>query len=222
MTWIDGDYEDYLHRLGWLEHKPLPPFPRAGFIGEWVYAEEWAALMQELDRDGINAPNSMLSSILNDLPTPITQRHATICASVMCWLGTACGQSIILGSKRHIERGEHRCHAYLMVWIIQNRRSPGTNGGYRLLERLLAPPDHYGTSFYGRDLVRQPELTADDYETAEHLMVWLGERGEGFILRCEHRIRELERFEQTKRDSQWRTDLKRLGLIAQEDTHGQR
>lgn len=214
MTWVDGDYQDYLNGLGWLEHKPMPPYPRPGCVGEFVYAEEWSTLMQKLDEeDGYNAPNSMLATVLTDLPTPITQRHATLCASVVCWLGTACGQSIVLGGKRHVEHGIDRCHAYLMAWTVQNRRSSGTSG-FRMLERLMAPLDHYGRHvFLGPELVRQPEMTADDYETAEHLMVWLGERGEGFILRCEHRIRELNRFEETKRDSLHRQNLAQLGLL---------
>lgn len=215
MSWGDGDYEDYLHELGWLEHKPRPPYPRAGHAGETVYSEEWAELMQELDRDGINAPNSMLAGILNNLPARICQRHATICASVITWLGTACGQSIILNGKRFREQGI-RWH-YVMAWHAENIRRGGVNGGYRIIEHLLAPPDHFGRDFFGIGgitLQRLPELSVNDYETVEHLMAWLGRYGEGFILKCELRIQDINRFERTKRDAEYRGELQRLGLAA--------
>ena len=52
---MHGDYEDYLYDLGEFDHVLKPPYPRPGFVAETVYAEEWAALMLALDRDGINA-----------------------------------------------------------------------------------------------------------------------------------------------------------------------
>lgn len=211
MTWIEGDYEDYLYELGWLQHKPRAPYPRPGHIGERVYTEEWAALMQELDRCGINAPNSMLADILHDLPAPICQRHATICASVITWLGTSCGQSIILNG-RHFKT-KNVSYPYLLAWHQENTRSMGVNGGFRVIEHLLAPEDHFGRDFLGLGgvtLVRQPELSVNDYETVEHLMQWLSYRGEGFILKCEYRIEQLTRFERTKRDAAYQEEIKQL------------
>jgi hypothetical protein len=200
---MEGEYEDYLYSLGWLEHKPLPPYPRASFIGETVYAEEWAKLMQE--RGTYSTPNSKLVDILSSHPTPLTQRQATICATVMCWLGTNCGQAVILGARRLIEKAkEHPAPAFVMSWANQNRRIYGINHSYTALEHLLAPPDHYGKDYIGiggRTLIRRPELTVDDYEVVEHLMYWLG-GAEGFILRCEHRIAELEKWEEQKRAAQ--------------------
>lgn len=201
MSWMEGDYEDYLLGLGWLQHTPLPPYPRAGCIGEMVYAEEWAKLMQEKDRYGLNAPNGKLASILSNHPTPLTQRQATICATVVCWLGTNCGQSVILGARRLIEKArEHSGPAFVMSWAIQNHRINGVNHSFSALEHLLAPPDHYGKDVFlgGRTLVRRPDLSVDDYEVVDHLMYWLG-GAEGFFLACETRIKELEDWEAQKR-----------------------
>lgn len=216
MSWGDGDYEDYLYEMGWLDHKPKQPYPRPGFVGETVYAEEWAELMQKLDRDGINAPNSMLAGILNDLPARITQRHAFVCASVMCWLGTSCGQSIVLNGKRLRKDGLSR--PYLVAWTLENQRAPGVNSGYRTVEHILAPEDHFGTDCLmpqmGKRLMRIPELSVDDLETIDHLMTWLGHEGDGLILRCERRIDELNRFESTKRHAAHRQKLEQLGFTA--------
>lgn len=222
MSWDDGEYEDYLYDLGWLDHKPKPPYPRPGMVGETVYAEEWAELMQKLDRDGVNAPNSMLAGILNDLPGRITQRHAFVCASVMCWLGTACGQSIILNGKRHQKSA--LSSPYLVAWSLENTRRVGCNGGYRTIEHILAPEDHFGKDWLmpqmGKRLMRIPDLSVDDFETVEHLMIWLGHHGEGFILRCERRIEELNRFERTKRAADHQRQIERLGLAGSTTSGG--
>lgn len=171
-SWDDGEYEDYLYELGWLDHRPKPPYPRPGFIGETVYAEEWTDLMQKLDRDGINAPNSMLAGILADLPGRIKQRHAFVCASVMCWLGTACGQSIILNGKRHKESA--MAYPYLIAWTTENRRMVGCNGGYRTIEHILAPEDHFGVDILGtRRRSWQMITTIDRYK-------WLRIDGESY------------------------------------------
>lgn len=210
MSWDDGDQEDYLYDLGWLEHKPRAPYPRTGHIGEHVYSEDWEALMLTLDRDGVNAPNSMLAGILTALPENITQRHATICASVVTWLGTSCGQSIILNGRSLKAKGVHQ--PYLMAWHGQNTRTTGVNSGFRIIEHLLAPEDHFGRNWLfdvGPTLQRIPALTVSDYETVEHLMTWLDYYGEGFLLKCERRIAALTRFEQTKRDAEFRKRVER-------------
>lgn len=217
MSWHDGETEDYLFDLGWLEHKPRPPYPRPGHIGEHVYSEDWATLMLTLPRDGINAPNSTLAEMLCALPERITQRHATICASIVTWLGTSCGQGVILNGRRYRDKGIHQ--PYLLAWHAQNTRSAGVNNGFRIIEHILAPEDHFGIDplwNLGPRLQRIPDLTVYDYETVELLMTWLDYHGEGFILGCERRIEALTRFEQTKRDSAHRQNIQKLGL-----THSQ-
>lgn len=199
----DGEYEDYLYELGWLTHTPMPPHPRPKHSGEEVYAEEWSKLMQEKPEHGYHAPNSMLANILDDLPAKLTQRHATICATVVCWFGTSVGQSIILHAKRYREQDSHTARAaYLVAWTLENQRVPYVNHGFRMLEHLLGQPEDYGVPMLGiglRQLVRRPTLSVEDYETVEHLMSWLGDKGTGFILRCEKRIEERNEWERVKR-----------------------
>jgi hypothetical protein len=198
-----GEYEDYLFDLGWLTNTPLPPHPRPKHAGEEVYAEEWSKLMQNKPQDGCRAPNSMLAEILWYLPGRINQRHATICATVVCWLGTSCGQAVVLNGKRFQESNLfHSDTCYSIAWHLENQRQASVNHGFRTLEHLLAPEDHYGTDmlgFGGRCVVKRPTLSVDDFETVEHLMHWLGRHGAGFILGCEHRVRERTDWERVQR-----------------------
>ena len=200
----DCEYEDYLFERGWFEYTPIRTcYPRRGHIGERVYFEEWQHLMRELPQDGYHVPNSMLVDILWKHPSYVTQRHASICTSVVIWLGTACGQGIRLSANRLVEKfHEYPGRAWLTAWTTQNTRSPGINHGYRTIEHLLAPDDHFGryiTSLCGETLKKRPKLTVDDYECVEHLMEWLGENGQGFVLKCERRIEELTHWERVQR-----------------------
>lgn len=202
MSWSDDDpeYEDYLHEVGWFVHAPGTGYPRQGHIGEHIYTDEWSKLMRRLERDGLHAPNGKLASILSKLPGRITQRHATICARFSCWLGTNCGMSLVYSARRLMEKNHERGErAFAMQWAIENERSPGLNSGFRLIEWLLAPEDHFGATLFGlggRGLLKAPDLSVEDYETVEHLMRWFGsEEGLSFIGRAEHRIKEHTRIE---------------------------
>lgn len=201
----DPEYEDYLIECGSFKHEPMPPHPRPNHIGEFVYSEEWSTLMQERPPYGLDSPNSMLANVLWNLPARVTQRHATICATVICWLGTNCGRSVVDKALEYREkRIHHERQAYLIAWTIQNDRSPHVNHGIRILKHLLAPPECYGTPLLGvlpgPQVVRRPELSAEDYEVVEHLMLWLTEGiGATFVSRCRKRIEEMEHFERQRR-----------------------
>lgn len=209
MQMDDPDYEEYLFEKGWFDYSPVrsQKYPRPGHIGERVYLEEWQHLMRELPSDGYHVPNSMLVDILWQHPGYVTQRHASICTSVVLWLGTNCGQSIRLGANRMVEQNhEHPGRAWLMTWATENHRASCVNHGVRTIEHLIAPDDHFGVDslfpLAGEYLRKRPELTADDVECIDHLMYWIGDRGQGFILKCERRIEELHKWERVKRTAE--------------------
>lgn len=189
----DSEYEDYLYDLGPLQHVPVRP-PRAGFIGETVFAERWAKYMAEAPRHGYDSwrlcPNARLAEILSELPSRISQRHATVCASIVCWLGTNCGHATLDEAKK-LGAMMFPGYGYIAAWAIENKRSSHVNRGVRCLEHLLAPEDHYGKCIFTGALVlqRRPDLTVEDYETAEHLWSWLAsDPGRAFVQGCERVI----------------------------------
>jgi hypothetical protein len=196
------DTDDHLFDLGECEHKSLRP-PRVGFIGETVFAAYWVNLM------AIPAPtwydsqtNHQLLLILHDMPGTITQRHATVAATLVTWLGTNCGRAFLSDAQQLEQKmGRFAGHAYPAAWAIENARSSGINGGFRTVEHLLAPDDHFGRNSRGHGLSFQPELTADDLEVMEHVAKWLGTpEGKQFTAVCENEIKH--------RDKQkWREDM---------------
>jgi hypothetical protein len=192
------DQEDYLYHVGWFSHKPKEGYPRKGHVQEHVYAEKWEALMRKIPRYGLRAPNGMLASVLYQLPVYITQRHALVCATVVCWLGTNCGQSVLHKAEQFmIKAAMFSEQAYLLAWTSENMRHSWLNHGYKTIEHLLAPADHYGVSILTPfiSLIRKPKLTIEDYETVECLMQWLGSKeGQQFISECELEISEIERL----------------------------
>lgn len=185
---------EYLFKLGPLKHEPIRP-PRAKRIGEEVFAASWRELMQKpLPFDEYEAPNKWLSEILHKVPEPLCQRHADAAASLICWLGTNCGLSFIDQAKRIEAKlpGYGSVQAWRFAWASKNCRSPGCNHGFRTIEFLLAPEDHYGNNgMYGYGLLRAPELSVIDYEVMDCVVEWLA-MGEGreFIADCEREIKE--------------------------------
>lgn len=199
----DAEYEDYLFEKGWFEYTPVRScYPRVGHIGEHVYNEEWQKLVRELPEYGEMVPNAMLVDILWNHPGYVTQRHASICTSFVIWLGTNCGQSIRLNAERLIQQHERGGNAWLMSWAVSNHRASFVNYGARNIEHLLAPDDHFGIAILnplgGQSLLKRPELTVDDLECIEHLLYWLGDKGQDFIRKCERQIDRLQKFERTK------------------------
>lgn len=199
----DADYEDHLEKLGWFEYKPVrSTYPRPGHIGEQVYFEDWQKLVRELPQYGYHVPNSMLVDILWQHPGYVTQRHATICTSFVIWLGTNCGAAIRLGADRLRTEKYFGGRAWLMSWAAENHRASCANHGVRTIEHLLAPEDHFGRDHLspvgGEHLVKRPELTVDDLECIDHLVYWLGEKGQDFIRIAEDRIDKLHKWERVK------------------------
>jgi hypothetical protein len=132
----------------------------------------------------------------------------------VCWLGTNCGQSIIL-SARDI-RASLRCsgqRAFIAAWAWQNTRHVGVDHGFRSIEHLLARPSDFGRPFFtlpglGKQLMRRPRLSIDDYECVDHLVEWLGsEQGASLIAGAERRIEEIHRFERATKLAEHKAQL---------------
>lgn len=220
---MSDDYEQYLLDLGWLQHEAIPPHPRPGHIGENVYAEQWRELMltHSASDEDLIAPNARLARILDELPTRLTQRHATVCATFITWLGCASGMSFRLTAEKLIASGVLRGGgAWRAAWAVHNSRHGGTNGGWRSIEFMLAPPDHFGKdqlfAIGGETLVRMPEISTNDLECIETLCEWLGVGGVGFVLRCEARIAQLHKFERDTKLAEHRARLAEISKPAQE------
>lgn len=207
------DIEDYLWSEGLWDHTPQPPYPREGFIGETVFADEWTKMMRA-PLPYQEAPNSLLANILNHLPRWPRANDAKVCASVVCWLGTSCGWSVVDQARRFrefIPGGG----AMLASWALDNERRRWLNGGIRTLEGIMAKPEHLGRGFFsfGIQVVRRPRISADTYEVVEHLMRWLGgEEGLAFIARCERIIEELNRLSRIARERDHQERVRQLGI----------
>lgn len=170
-----------------LTHKPMRP-PRDGHIGEYVFAEKWEELM---NRDDGEYPSSInLHRILYPMPVKLDQRHATVAASMICWLGTNVGLSFLRAAQRLEDAGFR--NSFVSAWAVENRRIYSVNNNVRTAEHLLATEDHYGTRWPWGDyaIIRLPELSADDYEVLEHVAHWLGtDDGKRFCEECEAEIK---------------------------------
>lgn len=172
-----------------LVHEPIRPV-RQEVLGELVFVEQWQSLMdakpERLDEDD---ERCWLRLILRDMDIPVTQRHATVAASLVCWYGTNCGSSFLQGGKSAAAANPRRPGpAWVGAWAQENHRVYGSGGGYRTLEHILAlDTDRTRDGLVG--LWRTPDLAVDDFEVAEHVCAWLGSNaGAQFLAACEARI----------------------------------
>ena len=177
----------YLFDLVPFLHEPLRP-PRDGCVGEAVFAERWKRLMAlQLEE---NSPHSArLAVILSHMAEPLSQRHATVAASFVTWLGTNIGLSFVREAQRLVEQLPHDPEkAWLAQWTWHNRRLSWMNNGIRSIEYILAPLETFTRDFLS-SLSRLPDLSASDYETVEGIVIWLSTReGSHFLSGCERAI----------------------------------
>lgn len=167
-----------------LDHRPLFMAPRKGHSGEKAYAAMWEATMATLADDD----NQPIQRVLRHMDTTITQRHASVLASVAMWLGTACGGAML----KHAERlrgaaGSYGGDEYLIAWTLENRRLRAVNHGIRTAEFLLAPASSWRSRYWLGEcpLSEVPELSAEDLETIDCFMMWLSEgEGQQFLARA--------------------------------------
>ena len=157
------------------KYSPAGDYPRKGFLEEAMYAETWKHTAEARDARGDIPPGcevSMLvaSIISHSLPVdedcPVTERDVLVCSSIACWLGTNVGGALLHELQQ--ERGGHFEHdRAVSAWARANRRTTGSNGGWRLLEHIM------------REAL---PLTLRDYDVAEAFVVWAStEDGEQFV-----------------------------------------
>lgn len=191
------DYS-YLYDLGLLSHRPLIEPNVTSRPSEHIMATRWTALMTDAKYSYGLTPLSMthpvdnmfLVSILADMGNPITQRHASVCASFISWMGTNFGRELMTHIRnrsatwaRELKVQPHeQGNVYLAEWTIANVRKIGHNRNYRMIEYILAERADYNDQW---ELKYQPELSAEDYETVDKLVMWLSTRdGRSFYSNC--------------------------------------
>ncbi|HEK3717307.1 TPA: hypothetical protein ACKRQV_000033 [Pseudomonas aeruginosa] len=168
-------------------HEPIRPV-RLEVLGELVYVSEWQALMSQQPHRLLNEDErTWLDVILHDMDIHITQRHASVAASLVRWFGTNCGLAFLeVGKRAVLAQPRLPTMAWVGAWAVENYRHHGINSGFRTLEHILAGNDDLDSR---GDLARIPALSPDDYEVAEKVCAWLGTyEGERYLERCEDRI----------------------------------
>ena len=168
-----------------LLHESIRP-DRQDIIGEVVFSEHWKRLMaQQLEFDSDyedDAPR--LSSIIG---RRANQRAATVAATIVQWLGTNVGGSLLYEAERVRRVLNNTANCFLMQWAVENCRRGYLNRGVRILEVLMVKPD------VQRDWAGHPyeiaSITKRDIETVEQLMLWLGStRGYAWLAGVEAEI----------------------------------
>jgi hypothetical protein len=178
----------YLWDLNQFSHQPMRP-PRKGMIGENVFHAEWSRLTA--DTGAMNSPpNEAFADILGCHPFRLSERTATVAASLVCWLGTNLGRCFLESGAKLVKTQTCPQSAYLMAWASHNARNSCVNSGRRTLEACLMTDV---------EPHRRPELSANDYEAAEHVVMWLGtDKGQQFLKACEKEISRLNQAESFK------------------------
>lgn len=187
-----------------LVHRPLHP-PRPSHVGEQVFASMWEAHMAVPDKAVVDDDDVPFLDVLGDFDGPVTQRQATAVASVVCWLGTACGHAMLNRAEREREarRWDEWC-CYLLAWTLENHRKGSTNHGVRTIEYMMAPTETVRRDTYlcSSGLSEIPTLGADELEAVDHLMVWLATTdGQVFLRLCDAEIGRLTHEQRRTREA---------------------
>lgn len=169
-----------------LTHNPSRPV--RDLVSEQVFHEAWQRFMATPIPFYLQDADSRLDDVLSDYSAKVGEREATLCASLITWLGTRCGAGFLDTCKRLAKTKHHACteDAYLAAWALENRRKRSINSGTRTLEGIMATELTPGT--FGMRPVRVA-LSALDYECAECLVAWLGSSdGQKLLAYCEKEI----------------------------------
>lgn len=171
---------DYVMRLAALRHEPRRP-PRPYDPGEHIFVQLWRDWLAG-GQDPDEYPNQRFRQVLSDLErVEVSQRDATVAASLLCWLGTNVGQSYLRAAEDLARAMPHRPkeEAYLARWAIENRRCHWINNGVRTVEFLLMSQEQVVGVNAGWQHVRPwpseiVEVTVRDLEVADAVAAWLG------------------------------------------------
>jgi len=191
-----------------LRHQPIQP-PRANHDGEQVYASIWEATMAPSVDGAFGDDVIPIRDVLADLRKLPTQRHAAVLASVACWLGTNIGRAMLARAER-IAAGQDRSippdDAYLVAWTLENSRLAHVNNGVRIIEYLLATPDliQPRPRIVESGLMALPEISAEDLEVVDHMMLWLGQPdGQRYLQRCSAKLAGIEQERRLLREADY-------------------
>ncbi|WP_338924548.1 hypothetical protein V0M98_33575 (plasmid) [Pseudomonas silesiensis] len=169
-----------------LDHSPIRPASE-GCIGEEVFLRRWRKLLAFGNgyhpfSDGINAT---LEYIVKPCDPGITQRHATVAASLIRWLGSNDGLAFL--EKADLKCGSlgNREEAYIAEWALENSREGNSSFGLLTIEQVMMRVGD----------VEPPTLSVDDCETMAHLLMWLAaehcvymQSGPEFLKACRDEI----------------------------------
>jgi hypothetical protein len=181
---VRDEYTEQIELLA-FDHKPIRP-PRACTIGEVVMSEHWEIAMQaEAKNIHDDCDEYAFRALMHAFPRPLTQRHASVAASFIRWLGCNCGRGFLHDAEKLKEKFHSNTNAYVAAWAIENMREVAINRGVRIIEAAIAPDDHWKNGY----LEKLPDLSADDYEVVDNVVIWLGSKdGQDFLNRAEREI----------------------------------
>lgn len=169
-----------------FQHTPVRP-AREGCLGEQVFLKNWQELLAQDNgyHPDFDGPNGMLMHVVSPGDGILTQRHATVAASLVRWLGTNNGLGFLQQADLMCDSLGDREEGYIAEWALENRRSRTTNSGIRVLEAVMME----------QRAVKPPKLSADDCETMEQVLMWLASEhtvyvvsGQSFLQKCRNDI----------------------------------
>jgi len=198
-----NDVEQDMNEIMEFDHSPISPFPRKNHIGEETFHSAWLHLMGEIKGSYFVDYSTPLHQILSHaFPYVVTQRHATVAASFICWLGTNSGRSIIdqVGRCLRYNPCLSRLDSFRLIWAKENSRRYGFNNGYRLIEYILGDMND---EFHGWQL----NISVQDYEVCDRLIEWLADvEGTNFINSCLEVIEDLRQKDSAARLAKWKME----------------
>lgn len=167
-------------------HEPRRPV-RPDVIGEVVFMRRWQALQDADEKpDDLDGRNSILRSILSLTRHETNQRDATVCASMMRWLGTNNGKGFLNAAEDLVAVLGDRQRSFVAAWAIENIRDQQKSMGLNSIDAALAPdPRELGAAALDVDL----RPSGNDIDTINMLIQWLGgQRGAEFLEGCRKEI----------------------------------
>lgn len=167
-------------------HDPIRPV-RPDVIGEVVFMRRWQALQDADDKpEDLGGRNSILCGILALTRHETTQRDATVCASLIRWLGTNNGKAFLDAAEDMVGKLADRKRGFVAAWAVANIRDQQCNLGLNCVDAVLAP-NH--ATLGAAALDTEWQASADDIDAIHMMIQWLGsQRGAEFLEGCRKEI----------------------------------